>query len=242
MSALEQAGALLDALDEHGAPISFTELVLRTGLPKSSVHGVLARLVGLGWVERAETGRYRIGLRLVELASDRLNAMDVVSRFVEVCGRRKILPNESIVLSMVVGHESLYLATRNGNRPVGVQYRIGMRLPAATTASGKAVLAAETDEAVRARFPDGCTIPGGGAGSKPVDELLDELATIRARGYSIDDEETAAGMICFGASLQGTSEGDRSCAVAISLMKASVAEGDYDTFGRDIVELARTLS
>lgn len=239
MPALDQAEAILSVLDERGTSLTFMEVVRATGLAKSSVHSVLDHLTRLGWVERCDDGKVRVGLRLVELASSRLDSMDVVSRFVEACGRRQILPNEALVLSMLIGDEALYLACRNGNRPVGLQYRIGMRLPAVTTASGKAMLANLTDDAVRRLYPDGYVGPGGIA--KTLDQLLDELRLIRHRGYSIDDEETAPGMICFGAALDEPRGGGEPCAVAISLMKASLAAYQHDGFGQEVTALARSL-
>ena len=111
MSALDQAEAILDALENRGASPAFMQVVRATGLPKSSERSVLEQLVRLRWVERRDDGKIRVGLRLVELASSRLDTMDVVSRVVEACGQQEISPKKSIVLSMLVGDESLYLAT-----------------------------------------------------------------------------------------------------------------------------------
>lgn len=242
MSALEQAGKILDVLSEEGDPLSFADLVKRTQLPKSSVYGVLGRLVKLQWVEHPDGNKYRIGLHLMELGARRLNDMDVVRRFIEVSGSWQTVPDEAIVLSVLDGRDVVYLACRNGKRPIGVQYRIGMRLPAATTASGKAVLALETDADLRERFADGVTTsPEGVTDDKTVDGLLVELAEVRERGYSIDDEETSPGMVCFGAAFQPVNGQPDACAVAISLMKGTVDPERYEQFGRDIMELARLL-
>ena len=238
MSGIEQADRILELLSEREAPVPFGEIVSETGLPKSSIHGVLRRMQDLQWIERLDGPRYRIALRLVQFARTRLNT-EVTRRFIEVCDRLKKIPNEAVVLSILEGTDVIYLACRNGSRPFGVQYQIGMRLPAATTASGKAVLAQLDEDEIRARFAAG--VPTNGAGSeKSVDELLAELERTRERGFSIDDEETAPGMICFGAGVpQGQMNG---CAVAISLIKASITEADHDSFGREVMDLANALT
>lgn len=133
----------------------------------------------------------------------------------------------------------LYLACRNGNRPFGLQYRIGMRLPAATATSGKAALALEEEPAVRARFPDDIVAGRDGLGATTVDDLLVEFAEIRIRGCSVDDEETAPGMLCFGAALEEPA--GKKFAVAISMIKASVGKDEYERFGKKIMVLARSL-
>lgn len=239
MSAIEQADRILQLLGEREHPVPFGEIVSETGIAKSSAHGVLRRLQAVNWVERLDGPRYRISFRLVEFARARLNNTEVTRRFIEVCDGLKTLPDESIVLSILQGTEVIYLACRNSNRSFGVQYRIGMRLPAATTASGKAVLSLLDEEEVRRRFAAGVPTDGTVC-EKSLEHLLRDLTAIRKRGFSIDDEETAQGMICFGAALpDGQANG---CAVAISLIKATIDKASHDRFGREVMDLAKALA
>src|SRR6201995_3661929 len=58
---------VLDAFDGPGR-LSLAQVVRRTGLPRSSAHRMLQRLVQLRWLRRQ--GRdYELGMRLVELGS-----------------------------------------------------------------------------------------------------------------------------------------------------------------------------
>lgn len=224
MAAIAQAGAILAALNGEEGFVPFREIIRRTGLPKSSAHTVIGELLKLGWLERGDGPAYRIGLRIVELASARINNMDIVRRFSEVCATWQRVPDESIVLSMLDGPDVLYLAYRNGTRSVGIQYRIGMRLPARSTASGKAILAHQPS------LQEGLE-----------DKLRQELDVTRIRGYSIDDEQTAPGVICFGAPIRPRNAGGAWCAVAISLMKASITPADYDQLADEAMLLAEAL-
>jgi DNA-binding IclR family transcriptional regulator len=222
VAAIQQADRILQVLGSHGGFAQLNDIVRKTGIPKSSAHRVVNELVRTGMVEQGDGPRYRIGMRIVELASSRINDMDVVQKFVQVCGSWDRLTEDSIVLSVLDGDDVIYVACRNGSRPVGVHYRIGMRLPAHTTASGKAMLAWRArSSARRAEDP--------------------EYQQIRERGYSIDDEGTAPGMTCFGAPVQST-DGTVTCAVAISIVKASVRESDYEMFAREVKLLARALA
>jgi IclR family transcriptional regulator, blcABC operon repressor len=225
MASISQAGKILAALDGEEGFVPFGELVRRTGLPKSSAHTVISELVKVRFLERGDGPVYRIGLRMVELASARINNMDVVRRFSEVTASWQGVPDESIVLSMLDGTDILYLAYRNGNRSVGIQYRIGMRLPAPLTASGKAILAWQR------KLPESLTDS----------RLREELDITRLRGYSIDNEETAPGVICFGAPILPRSGDTVWCAVAISLIKASITPADYDQLGDEAMLLAKAL-
>ena len=224
MASISQAGKILAALDGEEGFVPFGELVRRTGLPKSSAHTVISELLKIRLLERGDGPVYRIGLRIVELATARINNMDVVRRFSEVTATWQGVPDESIVLSMLDGPDVLYLAYRSGTRSVGIQYRIGMRLAAHSTASGKAILAWQQ------RLPDGLD-----------PKLREELDITKLRGYAIDNEETAPGVICFGAPILSPGGDGVLWAVAISLIKASITPADYDQLGDEAMLLAKAL-
>ena len=78
MAAVERAAALLGTLAAGGGELGTNELARRTGLHPSSVSRLLATLVDAGLVEHvAETGRYRLGLRLVQLGNAVLARLDL---------------------------------------------------------------------------------------------------------------------------------------------------------------------
>ena len=77
VAAVERATAVLDALAD-GGELGTNELARRTSLHPSSVSRLLATLADAGLVEHvAETGRYRLGLRLVELGNAVLARLDL---------------------------------------------------------------------------------------------------------------------------------------------------------------------
>ncbi len=64
---IDRISLVLDAFDGPGR-LTLAQLVRRTGLPRSSAHRMLERLVQLRWLRRS--GRdYELGMRLVELGS-----------------------------------------------------------------------------------------------------------------------------------------------------------------------------
>jgi DNA-binding IclR family transcriptional regulator len=78
VAAVDRAVAVLDALAEAGVDLGTNEIAPRTGANPSSASRLLATLAGKGLVTRLpETGRYSLGLRLVQLgnaAAARLNS------------------------------------------------------------------------------------------------------------------------------------------------------------------------
>lgn len=78
VAAVTRALAVLDALAEGEADLGTNELARRTGINPSTVSRLLATLAGAGLVEHvAGTGRYRLGLRLVQLGNAVLEGLDL---------------------------------------------------------------------------------------------------------------------------------------------------------------------
>jgi IclR family acetate operon transcriptional repressor len=78
VAAVERAVALLDALADGSPEVGTNELARRTGLHPSSVSRLLATLAAAGLVEHVESsGRYRLGLRLLDLGNAVLARLDL---------------------------------------------------------------------------------------------------------------------------------------------------------------------
>jgi DNA-binding IclR family transcriptional regulator len=77
VAAVERASAVIDALAE-GGELGTNEIARRIGLHPSSVSRLLSTLADSGLVEHVpESGRYRLGLRLIELGNAVLARLDL---------------------------------------------------------------------------------------------------------------------------------------------------------------------
>lgn len=241
--AVTRAARLLDALAYAAKePMSLSELTRHLDLPKSTVHGLCTSLVETGLVMRRENGTYRLGLHIMDLAHAFLARTDLTVEFVRLWDSLALLPEETIILSVLDGADVVYIACRNGSRPLGVNFRIGMRLPASCTASGKALLSSLSPERVDEVI--------GTAGLRSLtkksilelDALQRQLAQARKRGYSIDDEETRDGMICFGAPVFDSSSGEAVAGVAVSMLKATLDQSQRALASQAVKQVAEALS
>jgi len=78
VAAVTRALAVLDALAEEEVELGTNELARRTGINPSTVSRLLATLAGAGLVEHVVgTGKYRLGLRLVQLGNAVLERLDL---------------------------------------------------------------------------------------------------------------------------------------------------------------------
>ena len=195
--AVTRALTLLERLAQQREPMSLARLATDLALPKSSVHGLCNTLVSFGYLRRQDDGAFRIGPGVMPLAEAFMAGTSVTQEFNALWSDTP--PDETIILSVLNGADVVYVAARNGQRPLGLAFNVGMRLPAHLAATGKAMLAFHSEEFVRSLFGGAPLAQMNRRGPKRVTELLAELALTRRRGHSIDDEGVRAGVYCFGA-------------------------------------------
>jgi DNA-binding IclR family transcriptional regulator len=240
--AVARAARLLDTLALAREPMSLSALARELALPKSTVHNLCLTLVQTGLLTRFENGAYHLGSHVMDLAHAFVARTDLTVEFIRVWESLALLPEETIILSVLDGADVVYVACRNGLRPLGVNFRIGMRLPANCTASGKALLSSLPADRV-ARL-----IRAAGFRAltrKSVDNLealQRQLAQARKRGYAVDDEETREGMLCFGAPVFDSRSREAVAGVAVSMLKAAQGPRQKALAAHAVKQTAEALS
>jgi DNA-binding IclR family transcriptional regulator len=179
VAAVERAVRLLDALAEDDE-LGTNELGRRTGLSPSSASRLLATLAACGFVEHLpESGRYRLGIRLVQLGHAALARLDLRSlarphlrALVEATG-------ETATLSVPAEPDAITADFVQSRSSVQSVAQIGRPSVSHATATGKVVLAFRggglPDEPLRAFTKRTITDP---------QVLAREIVRVRARGWA----------------------------------------------------------
>lgn len=239
-----RAMALLDLLAQERAPMGLARLSSSLGLPKSSVHALCNTLLTLGYLRRQGEAGFFIGPRVMPLADAFVSGTDVAQAFNALWDEMGAPPEETVILSVLNGRDVMYVATRSGARPLGLAFRVGMRLPAHLAASGRAMLAYLPPDAVRSLFA-GVTLSPPAQGEAPtIDGLLDELGLARRRGYSVDDEGVREGVHCIGAPVfdaAATVVAGIGVCIQKAVLDAATRAKHLDTVLRVAGELSRRL-
>jgi IclR family acetate operon transcriptional repressor len=142
VAAIERAIGVLEALADEGGELGTNELARRTGVNASSVSRVLATLAAGGYVEHVEeTGRYRLGLRLLQLGNVVLGNLDLrqvarphLESLVEETG-------ETATLSVPGERDAVTVDFVQSGSSVQSVARLGRPSVAHATATGKVLLA-----------------------------------------------------------------------------------------------------
>lgn len=200
-SLLEKAALVLGAFQGSTPRLTLTEVVRRSGLPRSSVHRILDQLVQLRWLDR--DGRdYRLGMQMLELGA-------MASHHNRL--RRAALPHlyalqekfgHVVHLAVIDGPEVVYLERIGGAADSSVPSRMGGRQPAYCTGTGKAILAFSNEALVAEVLRAGLRPRTPYTIIRP-QSFREELARIRERGVAFDREESFRGVACVAAPLRG---------------------------------------
>jgi len=183
---LSKAFEVLHAFTSGSRVMTFSELVRASGMPKSTVHRVLARLLELGVVER-HGDRYRIGVATLALAGS----------VPASAGRDRALPHlealrarigHPVHLAVLRGRDAVYIEKLSHPGAIHTGVSVGARIPAHCTAAGKALLCG-LDPVERDRWLAGPLPARTTRTITDPDRLRTELVVARNSGVVMDHGE-----------------------------------------------------
>ena len=199
---IERMFALLDVLSSREEAISLKEISEKTGLHPSTTHRILNDLAIGRFVDRPESGSYRLGLRLLELGNmvkARLNVRDAALPAMRELHK---LTQQTINLSVRQGDEIVYVERAYSERSgMQVVRAIGGRAPLHLTSVGKLFLASDDPARVR-QYATRTGLAGQTKNSfTQLPALERELAKCRQYGVARDNEELELGVRCMAAGI-----------------------------------------
>lgn len=143
---VDRALALLFAFDAAHRRLSLGELSRRSGIPTSSALRLANRLLARGALERDDTGRYSIGLRLFEISSLCLRGHGLRQVALPYMGDLTEATHQHVLLAVREGDDAVLVERLSAHNAMPILYRVGGRLPLHSTGVGTVLLAyAEPD-------------------------------------------------------------------------------------------------
>jgi DNA-binding IclR family transcriptional regulator len=112
------------------------------------------------------------------------------------------LADEGVNLGVLCNGQVLYVERVESRHILQANLRVGTQVPAHCTAIGKVLLAYSRDEVLERVVRERGLRPYGPNTLCSLEALGSELATIRSRGYSIDNEEFMEGVRCLAAPIR----------------------------------------
>lgn len=186
--------AILELLGHSGFPMALTAIADASGFDKATARRFLLTLNDLGYVERLDTGEYRLTSRILELSTAYLRTVSLPQEalpFLEQFCRKT---STSTSVAILDGTAAVYVAHVSVTEALSVGVQIGTRLPAHATAVGKMLLATLPGEEVAQRYADEVLPSYTSRTITRVSHLIGALEEIRRQGWALNEEEYEAGV------------------------------------------------
>lgn len=201
--ALRRGLAVLQVLACRPSPMSATTVARELELARSTVYELLTELAAAGFVVHLPAEhRWGLGVSAFEIGSAYLRGeplerlgRPVVHRLAVAAAELDPAAGGTAHLGVLHGNQMLYLVKdRAGRFGPTLVTEVGVRLPAALTATGVSLLAGLPDRQLRALFPDKAAfVRRTAAGPTTLSRLRVELAGTAARGWAVEHGWVSAG-------------------------------------------------
>jgi DNA-binding IclR family transcriptional regulator len=242
VQSLSRAIAILHAFSLQTPELGVTEISRVVGLHKSTTFRLLSSLIAEGLVSQdPETGRYRLGLGLLELAGRVQVHMEV---------RQAARPYMQPLAQQLGATVNIAILDRgmsfNIEQAVPAGYLVvnygwvGRRTPLHATSTGKILLAWRPTAEVQAQLSSTLESYTPNTITR-MDLLAKELEDIRATGYAIGREEYEVGLNAIAAPVRDRT-GDVIAALSVSGPAYRLSPDSFEPAAQQLIAAAQAVS
>ncbi len=199
---VQRALHILRAFDRANPEMSSSELARRVGLPRTIVVRIVNTLEAGAFLERTPgSSKYRVGLAACEVGALHLSTNPLASAADPTLRELAERTGHTAYLGVLRGGDLVVLATYEGGLPVRFVWRAGDRVPATTTASGKAMLMHMDRSRIDQVVGGGELVPLTDHSLRQRADLERQLIDARPRGWIEAIEESYPGVCAVGAAV-----------------------------------------
>jgi DNA-binding IclR family transcriptional regulator len=240
--AVERALNILEAAAQRRDGLTNAEISRKLAIPKSSASYILRTLEKRGYLRReTETGRYRLGLKILSLGGDaqaNLDIADVALPFMRILSEKIRM---TVHLAVLDQGEAVYIEKVEAPGFFKVNTWVGRRMFFHSTSVGKCLLAwlpkpdienLVKQQGLKKRTPKTIT---------SITRLIAELENVKESGYAVDDEENSLGARCLGAPVFDAA-GNVTAALGVSGTLTQTDESSVPRIIEALKETARRIS
>ncbi len=201
VQSLAKGFRILEAFTAREPELTMADVARRCGMDNATAFRFLNTLVDIGYVQRVPDSRlFRLSFKVLDLGFNAIARSDLRTRARPILRQLVGEVNEAASVGVLEGAEVIYAERiQAGLTRLGVDIRIGSRVPAYSTAVGHAILAwLPRDiqmQVLQARPRERLT-------ETTITELpaiLARLDEVRACGYALSNQETVSGLFVIAA-------------------------------------------
>lgn len=222
---LERGLAILRAFSPEQPWLGIAEIAEHLEMSRPTTHRYASTLVALNYLEQGRGRKYRLGMRAGDPGRAAVASTTVRELPPEMLRELRDASSYTASLAVLDGAYIVYVdrarAARQGRSEVTARLGRGSRLPAASTALGRAMLAELAESALLA------TVAAGREKLSKEDlrKLIEDLDKVRQRGIAVADQLHVDGQVCVAAPILSSS-GRTIAAVDVAAAKSEQSGRD----------------
>lgn len=238
---IDRAAKLLDLIATSEKSVPLKVLAIDAELHPSSAFRILTSLAAHGYVERDESGRYRLGRKLLQLGGRVQAHVSLREDARPIMESLRDALQETVNLTVRDGDDVVYIERAiSSTRMMRVEQVIGSRAPLHVTAVGKLFLGEESAEGFDAYVRDHGLTAFTPHTITDVEALRRECAKSVAAHYAVDSEEAEPGVSCVAVPVRDHS-GAIVAAISVSAPSSRHEQGWVSQLQQAGLELSRRL-
>lgn len=192
VQSVDRAVTILELLAKDGT-VGVTALACALNVHKSTASRLVAALEQRGLVEQVEErGKYRLGVGILRLAGATNARLDLVQEARPVCRRLAAESGETVNVVIISGGAALYIDQIVGPSTLSSYNWVGQHIPLHATSNGKVLLSGLSSGEIEALVGELTAYTPSTTTDRQ--QLADELAVVRARGYAVARDELDVGL------------------------------------------------
>jgi IclR family transcriptional regulator, pca regulon regulatory protein len=203
VQSLDRGLAVIRAFGPGRERLSLSDVARETGLTRAAARRFLLTLVKLGYV-RSDGREFSLRPLVLELGYAYLSGLampEIASPHLEELVARV---RESSSISVLDGHDIVYVARVPTKRIMTVAISVGTRFPAHATSMGRVLLAGMSPEDLDKYLSQGDFETFTAGTVTDPDRLRDIVREVRRQGYAIVDQELEEGLRAIAAPIHGS--------------------------------------
>ncbi|AIQ64905.1 hypothetical protein PSTEL_19100 [Paenibacillus stellifer] len=239
--ALAKGMAILEMLASSKEALGVTDIYERNGMPKSSIFTILGEFENLGYVMKTHEGKYQLTLKLYNVGMERLAKLDIRQAARPEMEWVAANMRFTVHLAILENDKALYIDKVNGPGFVQFSTQVGQSQYLHNSAVGKALAAYLTDEQLEQAIQKHGMPKTTEHTLQTAEAFKSFLASVREKGYAIEDEEGEAGIRCIAVPVFDNT-GMTAGSLGITALRSELPSISFDDFGHQLQDKAMAIS
>jgi IclR family pca regulon transcriptional regulator len=243
---LERGLAILGCFTPKRPVLGIADIAEDLGMSRSTTHRYVITLVALGYLEQGASRKYRLGLRVTDLGMSALNSTELREHAHPYLEELRQRTSYTASLGVLDTPDVLLVdrvrSFRRGPSTINLNLHSGSRVPPYCTSVGKVLLANLPEAEQRDLIAQMKLTKRGPNTITSKKALREELEEIQEAGFSVDDQELAAGVYAIAAPVRDSAR-DTVAAVGLAAHSSVISlEELVDALGPHLFSTADRIS